>query len=61
MLLIFAVFLKQTPLHWGFPLFGMHTGGVDDPVDLLVHMVLPVTALAVTIPLILWSLARMRT
>src|SRR5439155_24821544 len=35
LLLIFAVFLKQTPLHWGFPLFGMHTGGVDDPVDLL--------------------------
>src|SRR5216110_3374293 len=47
LLLIFAVFLKQTPLHWGFPLFGMHTGGVDDPVDLLVHMVLPVTALAI--------------
>jgi len=47
LLLIFAVFLKQTPLHWGFPLFGMHTGGVDDPVDLLVHMVLPVTSLAI--------------
>ncbi len=44
---IFAVFLKQTPLHWGFPLFGMHTGGVDDPLDLLIHMVLPVTALAI--------------
>src|SRR6266568_4554658 len=47
LLLIFAVFLKQTPLHWGFPLFGMHTGGVDDPLDLLIHMVLPVTALAI--------------
>jgi peptide/nickel transport system permease protein len=47
LLLIFAVFLKQTPLHWGFPLFGMHAGGVDDPIDLLYHMVLPVTALAI--------------
>jgi peptide/nickel transport system permease protein len=47
LLLIFAVFLKQTPLHWGFPLFGMHTGGVDDPLDLLYHMVLPVTSLAI--------------
>ena len=47
LLLIFAVYLKQSPLHWGFPLFGMHTGGVDDPLDLLVHMVLPVTSLAI--------------
>ena len=47
LLLIFAVFLKQTPLHWGFPLFGMHTGGVDDPLDLLYHMALPVTSLAI--------------
>jgi peptide/nickel transport system permease protein len=47
LLLIFAVFLKQTPLHWGFPLFGMHTGGLDDPLDLLFHMVLPVTSLAI--------------
>jgi peptide/nickel transport system permease protein len=47
LLLIFAVFLKQTPLHWGFPLFGMHTGGVEDPLDLLYHMVLPVTSLAI--------------
>jgi peptide/nickel transport system permease protein len=47
LLLIFAVFLKQSPLHWGFPLFGMHTGGVDDPLDLLIHMVLPVTSLAI--------------
>jgi peptide/nickel transport system permease protein len=47
LLLIFAVFLKQSPLHWGFPLFGMHTGGVDDPLDLLYHMVLPVTSLAI--------------
>jgi peptide/nickel transport system permease protein len=47
LLLIFAVFLKQTPLHWGFPLFGMHSGGVDDPLDLLYHMVLPVTSLAI--------------
>jgi peptide/nickel transport system permease protein len=47
LLLIFAVFLKQTPLHWGFPLFGMHAGGVDDPLDLLIHMVLPVTSLAI--------------
>jgi len=47
LLLIFAVFLKQSPLHWGFPLFGMRTGGVDDPLDLLVHMVLPVTSLAI--------------
>jgi peptide/nickel transport system permease protein len=47
LLLIFAVFLKQTPLHWGFPLFGMHTGGVDDPIDLLIHMVLPTTSLAI--------------
>src|SRR5260370_29914781 len=47
LLLIFGVFLKQTPLHWGFPLFGLHTGGVDDPLDLLIHMVLPVTSLAI--------------
>lgn len=47
LLLIFAVWLKQSPLHWGFPLFGMHTGGVDDPLDLLYHMVLPVTSLAI--------------
>jgi peptide/nickel transport system permease protein len=47
LLLIFAVFLKQTPLHWGFPLFGMHSGGVDDPIDLLYHMVLPVVSLAI--------------
>ncbi|HEY4844312.1 MAG TPA: ABC transporter permease [Candidatus Dormibacteraeota bacterium] len=47
LLLVFAVFLKQSPLHWGFPLFGMHTGGVDDPLDLLYHMVLPVTSLTI--------------
>jgi peptide/nickel transport system permease protein len=47
LLLIFAVFLKHSPLHWGFPLFGMHTGGVDDPLDLLYHMVLPVTSLTI--------------
>ena len=47
LLLIFAVFLKQSPLHWGFPLFGMHSGGVDDPLDLLYHMVLPVTSLTI--------------
>src|SRR5437660_10544364 len=47
LLLVFAVFLRQSPLHWGFPLFGMHTGGVDDPLDLLYHMVLPVTSLAI--------------
>jgi len=47
LLLIFAVFLKQSPLHWGFPLFGMHTGGSDDPVDLLYHMVLPVVSLTI--------------
>ncbi len=47
LLLIFAVWLRQSPLHWGFPLFGMHTGGVDDPIDLLYHMALPVTSLAI--------------
>src|SRR5213082_2159227 len=47
LLIIFGAFLKQSPLHWGFPLFGMHSGGVDDPVDLLYHMVLPVTSLAI--------------
>lgn len=47
LLLIFAVFLKQSPLHWGFPLFGMHTGGVEDPLDLLYHMVLPVVSLTI--------------
>ena len=47
LLLVFAVFLKQSPLHWGFPLFGMHTGGVEDPLDLLYHMVLPVTSLTI--------------
>ncbi|MDQ6713138.1 MAG: ABC transporter permease [Candidatus Dormibacteraeota bacterium] len=47
LLLLFAVFLRASPLEWGFPLFGMHTAGQDDPADLLVHMVLPVTALAV--------------
>jgi peptide/nickel transport system permease protein len=47
LLLIFGVFLKQSPLHWGFPLFGMHSGGVDDPIDLLYHMVLPVTSLSI--------------
>jgi len=47
LLLIFAVFLKHSPLHWGFPLFGMHTGGVDDPIDLLYHMVLPVASLTI--------------
>jgi len=47
LLLIFAVFLKQSPLHWGFPLFGMHTGGAEDPLDLLYHMVLPVISLTI--------------
>jgi len=47
LLIIFGAFLKQSPLHWGFPLFGMHSGGVDDPIDLLYHMVLPVTSLAI--------------
>ena len=47
LLLIFGVILRESPLHWGFPLFGMHTGGVDDPIDLLYHMVLPVTSLAI--------------
>ncbi len=47
LLLIFGVMIKQSPLHWGFPLFGMRTGGVDDPLDLLYHMVLPVTSLSI--------------
>lgn len=50
LLILFAVFLHASPLHWGFPLFGMHTPGQDDPADLLLHMALPVTALS--IPLI---------
>ena len=50
LLLLLAVFLRASPLHWGFPLFGMNTPGQDDLGDLLVHMVLPVTALS--IPLI---------
>ena len=50
LLLLLAVFLRASPLHWGFPLFGMHAGGQDDLGDLLLHMVLPVTALS--IPLI---------
>jgi peptide/nickel transport system permease protein len=50
LLLLLAVFLRASPLHWGFPLFGMHTGGQDDVGDLLLHMVLPVSALS--IPLI---------
>jgi len=50
LLLLLAVFLRASPLHWGFPLFGMHGGGQDDFGDLLFHMALPVTALS--IPLI---------
>ncbi len=50
LLLFLAVFLRASPLHWGFPLFGMHSGGQEDLADLIDHMVLPVTALS--IPLI---------
>lgn len=50
LLIFFAVTLRLSPLHWGFPFFGMHAGGQNDFGDLLVHMVLPVSALS--IPLI---------
>jgi peptide/nickel transport system permease protein len=47
LLIFLAVFLRASPLHWGFPLFGIHGGGQDDLGDLLLHMVLPVSALSI--------------
>ena len=47
LLLFLAVFLRASPLQWGFPLFGMHGGGQEDLGDLLLHMALPVSALSI--------------
>ena len=46
LLLIFGVYLRSA-LHVSFPIFGMHASGDTSIPDLLYHMVLPVTSLAI--------------
>jgi len=46
LLTVFAVWTKIS-FGFGLPLAGMHTGGEDDLPDLLLHMIMPVTALAI--------------
>jgi peptide/nickel transport system permease protein len=46
LLLIFGVYLRSA-LHVSFPIFGMHSSGDTSIPDLLYHMVLPVTSLAI--------------
>jgi peptide/nickel transport system permease protein len=47
LLLTFAVAIRKTPIAMGLPLGGMHSGGEDSLGDLAVHMILPVTSLAI--------------
>ena len=47
LLLVFGVMIRQTPLGFGLPLSGMHSGGEEGIGDLALHMILPVTSLAV--------------
>jgi peptide/nickel transport system permease protein len=47
LLLFFGVYLRSSPLQFGFPLSGMHAGGEDSLPDLLFHMVLPTISLAI--------------
>jgi peptide/nickel transport system permease protein len=46
LLLFFGVWFHQT-FGFGLPLAGMHSGGEDSIPDLLVHMIMPVTSLAI--------------
>jgi len=47
LLLTFAVWIRSTPLGFGLPLAGMHSGGDASLGDLAVHMILPTTSLAI--------------
>jgi len=47
LLLVFGVMLRQSSLGFGLPLSGMHSGGEEGIGDLALHMILPVTSLAV--------------
>jgi peptide/nickel transport system permease protein len=47
LLLIFGVYLRASPLHLSFPIFGMHASGDESIPDLIYHMVLPVASLAI--------------
>jgi peptide/nickel transport system permease protein len=46
LIMVFAVWLRHSPVGFGFPLFGMH-GETNTLPDLLFHMVLPTTSLAI--------------
>jgi peptide/nickel transport system permease protein len=46
-LILLVAWLRRTPLHVHIPFIGMHTSGDDSIADLGMHMLLPVTSLAV--------------